>query len=426
MKICMLTWEFPPRIVGGIARHCLGLSKALAKRNHEVHVVTLEFPGTPLFEDVEGVKLHRVKIELGHPNFIIWTFIFNHFMEKNVALINRDVEFNVIHIHDWLTAPVGIASKHYLNKPLVSTVHSTEIGRAQGLHSPDSYLIDGVEWWMTYEAEKVISCSGSMKWELEHHFNLPPEKVIVIPNAVDTSKYERKINREDVKRRYGIEPYERVVLFIGRLVPQKGVEYLVKAIPLILQQHRNVKFVIAGDGWSKNYLEGLARTTGSGGKIRFLGFVSDSDLTEITMSADVLVVPSIYEPFGIAQIEPLTFGGICVFSSVCGCSGFVKDITGDEDIRNVIVADYTNLDAHADSDIQDLLQIDRTVRDHIEAGQSERVAMQICSRLPKNEAEMETMTRTGYELARNMSWDVVVRDYLLGSLEKIPCQVTVS
>jgi len=150
------------------------------------------------------------------------------------------------------------------------------------------------------------------------------------------------------------------------------------------------------------------------------------EFMDIRKGTDVEFGQSIYEPFGIAQIEPLTFGGICVFSSVCGCSGFVKDITGDEDIRNVIVADYTNLDAHADSDIQDLLQIDRTVRDHIEAGQSERVAMQICSRLPKNEAEMETMTRTGYELARNMSWDVVVRDYLLGSLEKIPCQVTVS
>jgi len=329
MNICMLTWEFPPRIVGGIARHCLGLSKALAKKNHEVHVVTLEFPGTPIFEDVEGVKVHRVRIELGHPNFITWTFIFNHFMEKTVAILNRDVAFSVIHIHDWLTAPVGIASKYYLNKPLVSTVHSTEVGRAQGLHSPDSYLIDGVEWWMTYEAERVISCSSSMKWELEHHFHLPPEKIIVIPNAVDTSKYEKKISRESVKRRYRIEPYEKVVLFIGRLVPQKGVEYLVKAIPLILQQHGNVKFVIAGDGWSKNYLEDLARSTGLGDKTRFLGFVSDSELTELTMSADVLVVPSVYEPFGIVALEGMAAGVPVVAANVGGLSEIIEhDRTG--------------------------------------------------------------------------------------------------
>jgi len=329
MKICMLTWEFPPRIVGGIARHCFGLSKALAKKNHDVHVVTLEFPGAPAFEEIEGVKVHRVRIELGHPNFITWTFIFNHFMEKLVAILNRDIEFNVIHIHDWLTAPVGIASKYYSNKPLVSTVHSIEVGRAQGLHSPDSLLIDGLEWWMTYEARKVISCSSSMKWELENHFHLPSEKIIVIPNAVDVSKYERKINPEAVKRRYGIEPYEKVVLFIGRLVPQKGVEYLVRAIPLILQHHRDVKFVIAGDGWSKDYLEDLARSAGFGNKIRFLGFISDSDLTELTIGSDVLVVPSVYEPFGIVALEGMAAGIPVVAANVGGLSEIIEhDRTG--------------------------------------------------------------------------------------------------
>jgi len=329
MKICMLTWEFPPRIVGGISRHCLGLTKALVKKNHEVRVITLEFPGAPEYEEIEGMKIHRVKIELGHPNFITWTFIFNHFMEKLVAILNQEVEFDVIHIHDWLTAPVGIASKYYLNKPLVSTVHSIEIGRAQGLHSPDSLLIDGLEWWMTYESKRVISCSSSMKWELENHFHLPSEKITVIPNAVDISKYEKQIDREAVKRRYGIEPYERVVLFVGRLVPQKGVEYLIRAIPLILQQHGNVKFVIAGDGWSKDYLEDLARSVGFIDKIRFLGFISDSELTELTMSADVLVVPSVYEPFGIVALEGMAAGVPVVAANVGGLSEIIEhDRTG--------------------------------------------------------------------------------------------------
>ncbi len=329
MKICMLTWEFPPRIVGGIARHCFGLSRALAKRNHDVHVITLEFPGAPAFEEMDGVKIHRVRIELGHPDFIPWTFIFNHFMEKIVANLSRDNEFDVIHIHDWLTAPVGIASKYYLNKPLVSTVHSIEVGRAQGLHNPNSLLIDGLEWWMTYEAKKVISCSSSMKWELEHHFHLPSEKITIIPNAVDISKYQKKIDKESVKRRYGIESYERMVLFIGRLVPQKGVEYLVRAIPLILQQHRNVKFVIAGDGWSKDHLERLARSAGFGDKIRFLGFISDSDLTELTMSADVLVVPSVYEPFGIVALEGMAAGVPVVAANVGGLAEIIEhDRTG--------------------------------------------------------------------------------------------------
>jgi len=307
----MLTWEFPPRIVGGIARHCLGLSKALAKKSHDVHVVTLEFPGAPMFEEMEGVKIHRVKIELGHPDFITWTFIFNHFMEKLVAILNRSVKFDVIHIHDWLTAPVGITSKYYLNKPLVSTVHSTEVGRAQGLHSPSSYLIDGIEWWMTYEAERIISCSISMKWELQNHFHLPSEKIIVIPNAIDASKYERKISRENVKRRYGIEPHERVVLFIGRLVPQKGVEYLIRAIPLILQQHRDVKFVIAGDGWSKSYLEDLASSTGFINKVRFLGFISDSGYADWLVQNAKRKIQELYSWEAVAERTIDVYEKIC-------------------------------------------------------------------------------------------------------------------
>jgi hypothetical protein len=145
----------------------------------------------------------------------------------------------------------------------------------------------------------------------------------------------------------------------------------------------------------------------------------DMEFMDIRKGSDVEFGQSIYEPFGIAQLEPLTFGGICVFSSVCGCSGFLRDITGAKDVTNVIVADYTNLEAHNYADIEDLLQIDRATRDRIEASQSEKVAMQICSRLPKNEPEIESMVRSGYELARNMSWDVVVNNYLLPSLLKI-------
>ena len=153
---------------------------------------------------------------------------------------------------------------------------------------------------------------------------------------------------------------------------------------------------------------------------------ADMEFMDIRKGSDVEFGQSIYEPFGIAQIEPLTFGSICVFSSVCGCSGFLREITDDEDVKNVIVADYTNLENHSQADVEDLLQIDWPERDHIEATQSEKVAMQICSRLPKNESETESMIRTGYELAKNMSWDVVVKNYLLNSLRKISDRVRVS
>jgi len=152
----------------------------------------------------------------------------------------------------------------------------------------------------------------------------------------------------------------------------------------------------------------------------------EMEFMDIRKGSDVEFGQSIYEPFGIAQLEPLTFGGICVFSSVCGCSGFLRDVTGAEDVKNVIVADYTNLETRRYADIEDMLHIDRRLRDQIEASQSAKVAMQICSRLPKNDSEIESMTQTGYELAKNMSWDVVVKNYLLSSLQKIPQSVRLS
>jgi hypothetical protein len=106
--------------------------------------------------------------------------------------------------------------------------------------------------------------------------------------------------------------------------------------------------------------------------------------------------------------------------------GFLRDITGQESVKNVIVADYTDLEVRSYVDIEDLLQIDRSIRDRIEASQSQKVAMQICSRLPKDESEIENLIKTGYELAKNMSWDVVVKDYLWKSIQKIPDKVAIS
>jgi glycosyltransferase involved in cell wall biosynthesis len=142
----------------------------------------------------------------------------------------------------------------------------------------------------------------------------------------------------------------------------------------------------------------------------------DMEFMDIRKGSDVEFGQSIYEPFGIAQIEPLSFGGICVVSNVCGCAGFVRDITAGKDVPNVIIADYTDLDRQDYSDIEDMLTIDRYARDRIEKYVSQKVAMEICDRLPKTDGETETMIRTGYDLAKHMSWDVVVENYLLKSL----------
>ncbi len=144
----------------------------------------------------------------------------------------------------------------------------------------------------------------------------------------------------------------------------------------------------------------------------------DMEFMDIRKGSDVEFGQSIYEPFGISQLEPLTFGGICVISSVCGCSGFLRDTADGESVDNVIVADYTNLENQDYTDIEDLLQIDQPVRNQIEASVSEKVAKEVIARLPQNESEIESMIQTGFELAKNMSWDMAVKNYLLVSLQK--------
>ena len=324
MNIGILTWEFPPRIVGGIARHCNGLARALAHNGHNVHVVTLDFPGAPTYEELNGIKVYRASTELGHPNFLTWAFLFNHFLEKKLAGVSRNVDFDVVHVHDWLTGFAGISFKHQMQKPLVSTIHGTEIGRAQGLHNPDSLTIDGIEWWTTYEANKIIVTSASMKAEIQGHFRLPQEKIEIVPNGIDTKRYNASVDQSAVKGRYGVHPDEKLVLCVGRLVPQKGIEYLIRAVPQIARRYPNSKFIIVGEGWLRGHLEYIARSTGHQWKITFTGWIQDQELIALLNSADALVVPSIYEPFGIVALEGMAAGVPVVASDVGGLAEIVE------------------------------------------------------------------------------------------------------
>lgn len=145
----------------------------------------------------------------------------------------------------------------------------------------------------------------------------------------------------------------------------------------------------------------------------------DVEFMDIRKGSDVEFGQSIYEPFGIAQLEPLSFGGICVITNVCGCAGFVKQITNDTPAKNVIVADYTNIDGYKWYDIEDLMQIGKEMRDDIEHRVSENIALEICCRLPKDECETQGMITTGYQMAKQMSWEAVAQNYVLKTFQQI-------
>lgn len=324
MKICMLTWEYPPRIVGGIARHCFALSRFLTKLGHDVRVITLRTPDAPAYELVGGVSIYRVDVNVAAPNFESWIFLLNHFLEKKAADIHTSSPFDLIHAHDWLTAIAGVNTKHFTRKPLTLTLHSTEIGRSLGVTSLWSRMVDAIERLAVREASQIIVTSQSMKDEVSNHFKVHGDKMNVIPNGIDPTRFHSSFNRRTEKWKYGVTLQENLVLFIGRLLPPKGCEYLIRAVPAILKRHPNTKLVVVGDGLQRWELEGMARSIANSDRIRFTGFIPDEDLTKLLLCADVLVVPSVYEPHGIIALEGMTADTPVVVSDVGGLAEIVQ------------------------------------------------------------------------------------------------------
>jgi glycogen synthase len=326
MRILMLTWEYPPRIVGGISRVLEGLSRSLAEAGHEVHVVTNEMPNYPAEDMDRGVFLHRVAIESPTPNFHTWIMMMNHYFAKRVGrLIQEFGRFDLVHVHDWLVFPSGSETHHfYPETALVTTLHSLEYRRSSGISTPENKMVDSLEWWSTYESSLVIVCSNSMYNDTRLHFQVPPDKVKVIPIGIDPSRFRGKtVDRDAVRRKYGVLPDERLVLFVGRLTNQKGCEYLIRAIPFVAR-YFNVKLLIVGDGYLRGELESLAEKAGVRSRTLFAGYVDDNDLSDLFLSSDLMAIPSIYEPFGVVALEAMAANLPVVASSVDGLSEVIQ------------------------------------------------------------------------------------------------------
>jgi 1,4-alpha-glucan branching enzyme len=328
----MLTWEFPPRIIGGISPHVYYLSRSLARNGVKVFVVTCDFPEAPQHEVLDGVEVYRVdSYRNPSPDFATWVYLMNVNMQKEAAMIIRNLDENVdvIHAHDWLVATAGIGLKHVFRKPLFATIHSTEIGRRNGIHLDHERMIHETEAWLTYEAWKVICCSDYMVSHVRWAFGLPPDKQVMIPNGVNTDVYAEAQSKDltQFRRRFAL-PGERIVLFVGRLVYEKGVHVLVNAIPKVLEKV-NAKTVIVGNGYMKEQISGIVKGLGIDQKVMFTGFVDDETLRRLQTSADVSVVPSLFEPFGIVALEAMAAKSPVVVSDTGGLAEIVDhDVDG--------------------------------------------------------------------------------------------------
>lgn len=332
LSVMMFSWEYPPRIIGGISPHIYYLSKSLARNGVKVYVITCDFPGAPAHEVVDGVEVYRIdSYKNPAPDFATWVYLMNVNMQKEAAAITRSLggRIDIFHAHDWLVATAGIGLKHVFRKPFFATVHSTEIGRRNGIHSDYERMIHETEAWLTYEAWKVVCCSDYMVQHVKWAFGLPTDKLMMIPNGVNTEVY-KKNEKEDLakfRKKYAL-PEEKIVLFVGRLVYEKGVHMLVNAAPKVLEK-TNAKFIIVGNGYMKDQLLNIVNSTGLAHKVMFTGFVDDDTLRKLQRCADVSVVPSLFEPFGIVALEAMAARSPVVVSDTGGLSEIVNhDIDG--------------------------------------------------------------------------------------------------
>lgn len=325
MKIMMLSWEYPPRIVGGIARVVHDLSHNFAKQGHEVHVITYQEGDTKEFERDGDVYVHRVtNYPINANNLIEWVMQLNFCMiEKAADVIKEYGKFNLVHAHDWLVAYAARALKRTYKLPLVATIHATESGRNRGIHNQSQGYINDVEWMLTYEASQVICNSMYMKNEIRNLFGKPVENIHVVPNGINVNKFDGKERDWEFRRNYAAD-YEKIVFFAGRIVNEKGIQVLLNAAPKILANYPNVKFVIAGRGPCLDELRGLTNYLGLNNKVYFTGYLNDVQITKMYKAIDIATFPSLYEPFGIVALEGMLAGAATVVSDSGGLNEIVS------------------------------------------------------------------------------------------------------
>lgn len=333
MRVLMLSWEFPPYVVGGLGKHVTDLAPVLAGQMTasgpvEIDLITPRNNGGDAVEHVsEFLTVHRVDTPpldpQDHFNSVISS---NNFLVDAAAPLGDAQPYDLIHVHDWLVTKGGVALKDRWKTPLITTMHATERGRHRG-NTPGetSYQIDRTEWLGCYEAWRVIACSQFMNRELQDYFDLPPNKVVVIPNGISVpDDFYCPLQEIDDLRTHHAPNGEHLLLFVGRIVHEKGLHVLVRALPRILADFPNTRLLVAGKNGSS--LWSLAYELNVDGAITFLDYVSDRERDCLYRIADAAIFPSLYEPFGIVALEAMAAGCNVIASSVGGLGEVVRHL----------------------------------------------------------------------------------------------------
>ena len=329
MKVLMVSWEYPPVVIGGLGHHVHHLSTALAAAGHEVVVLSRRPSGTDpsthpssdeINEDVRVVAAAQDPHEFTFgKDMMAWTLAMGHAMVRTGLSLkkkrsDRPWRPDVVHAHDWLVAHPAVALSEFYDVPIVSTIHATEAGRHSGWVSGSlSRQVHAVESWLVRESDSLITCSASMRDEITELFGPGLAEVTVIRNGIDAARWPFA-----ERRRHGVAGGPPELLFVGRLEYEKGVHDAIAALPRIRRAHPGTTLTIAGDGTQQDWLVEQARKHRVLKATRFVGRLDHAELLAALHRADAAVLPSHYEPFGLVALEAAAAGTPLVTSNIGG------------------------------------------------------------------------------------------------------------
>lgn len=331
MRVAMFSWESLHSIfMGGLGVHVTELAAGLERRGHEIHVITRRGPGQGDYALIDGVHYHRIDHGLSE-NFVESMDLMCKAMAHKFHEITQMIgNFELVHAHDWLTGNAMQYVKQGYGTPGLITMHSTEYGR------DGNQFYDGFARWIRdteaagcNAANTVISVSGFLADELQRIYQVPHNKIHVVPNGVNYHAFDGYIDPAAVKARYGLSPMTPTVCCFGRMTLQKGQDMLVEAVPMVLGYFPETKFVISGDGPTKDMVLARAQELGADKACIFLGSVSRGEYADLMRACDILAVPSRNEPFGIVALEAWAAGKPVVATTAGGPREFIwHDVNG--------------------------------------------------------------------------------------------------
>jgi glycogen(starch) synthase len=321
VRVLMLSWEYPPLVVGGLGRHVDALARELAAAGHDVRVITRGDRPAAHTELRDGVRVVRaaadpLAIDFTTETLLAWAQAFEHALLRAALPVVRRWRPDVVHAHDWLVAQTAVTVTETTRAPLVATLHATEAGRHQGwLPSPLNRAIDSVERWLAGRASEVITCSTAMRDEVVRLFD--PQRVDIVPNGIDAARWTESARAKAAARAaYGGDG--PVLAFAGRLVHEKGVQDLLRALRPLRDSFPGLRLAVAGAGGYEPMLRDLSRRLRVVRAVDWLGFVPENELAAVLGAADAVVVPSLYEPFGIVALEAVVAGTPLVVAETGG------------------------------------------------------------------------------------------------------------